>query len=198
MSVEQVHPGPDLGGRHHRSAATTTAVRRAGTVLTAAVLLAAAAVLAVAVLVPRLAGATPYTVLTDSMRPAYPPGTMIVVRPVAADDVALGTVITFQLVSGKPTVVTHRVVTIARRPDGELRFLTKGDANDDPDQQWVRPERVRGALWYAVPRLGYLSELLTGEQRQRGVVVVAVVLLGYAALMAAGGGRDRRRARESA
>ena len=197
MSVEQVHPGPDLGGRH-RSARTTTVVRRAGTVLTAAVLLAAAAVLAVAVLVPRLAGATPYTVLTDSMRPAYPPGTMIVVRPVAADDVALGTVITFQLVSGKPTVVTHRVVTIARRPDGELRFLTKGDANDDPDQQWVRPEQVRGALWYAVPRLGYLSELLTGEQRQRGVVVVAVVLLGYAALMAAGGARDRRRARESA
>ena len=74
MSVEQVHPGPDLGGRH-RSARTTTVARRAGTVLTAAVLVAAAAVLAVAVLVPRLAGATPYTVLTDSMRPAYPPGT---------------------------------------------------------------------------------------------------------------------------
>lgn len=196
MSVEQVH-APDPGARHRR-AVTTGIVRRAGTALTAVVLLAAAAILAVAVLVPRLAGATPYTVLTGSMQPAYPPGTMIVARPVTADDVALGTVITFQLTSGDPTVVTHRVVTIARKPDGDLRFQTKGDANDAPDPQWVRPEQVRGALWYAVPRLGYLSDLLTGEQRQRGVVVVAVVLLGYAALMAAGGARDRRRARESA
>ncbi|MDT7581427.1 MAG: signal peptidase [Pseudonocardiales bacterium] len=195
MSVEQIDPWQ---GARHRRPRTTTAARGAGTVLTAAVLLAAAFVLAVAVLLPRIGGATPYTVLTDSMRPAYPPGTMLVVRPVAADDIALGTVITFQVASGQPTVATHRVVTIARRPDGELRFLTKGDANAVPDQQWVRPEQVRGALWYAVPRLGYVSELLTGEQRQRGVVVVAVVLLGYAALMAAGGARDRRRARESA
>jgi signal peptidase len=89
------------------------------------------------------------------------------------------------------------VVSIARRPDGEVRFLTKGDANNAPDQQWVRPEQVRGALWYAVPRLGYLGELLTGEQRQRGVAVVAAVLLGYAALMAAGTARDRQRARKA-
>jgi signal peptidase len=172
-------------------------LRYARTVLTTAVLLAAAAVLAVAVLVPRIAGATPYTVLTGSMQPAYPPGTMVVARPVAADDIAPGTVITFQIAPGQPAVATRRVVTIARGPDGELRFLTKGDANDDPDQQWVRPEQVRGALWYAVPRLGYLSELLTGEQRQRGVVAVAAVLLGYAALMAAGAARDRPRAKRS-
>jgi signal peptidase I len=173
-------------------------VRYARTALTTAVLVAAAAVLAVAVLVPRLAGATPYTVLTGSMQPAYPPGTMVVVRPVAADDIGVGTVITFQLASGQPAVATHRVLTIARRPDGEVRFQTKGDANDAPDAQWVRPEQVRGALWYAVPRLGYLSELLTGEQRQRGVVAVAVVLLGYAAVMVAGGARDRRRSRNPA
>jgi hypothetical protein len=59
-------------------------------------------------------------------------------------------------------------------------------------------EQVRGALWYAVPRLGYLTELLTGEQRRRGVAVVAAVLLGYAALMAAGAARDRQRARKAA
>ena len=196
MSVEHLRTGrgPEPGTRTR----TAAAVRWAGTVLTTSVLLAATFVLAAAVLVPRLGGAVPYTVLTGSMQPAYPPGTMIVARPVAADDVALGTVITFQLASGRPEVVTHRVVGIARKPDGDLRFQTKGDANDAVDAQWVRPEQVRGALWYAVPRLGYVSELLTGEQRQRGVVVVAVVLLGYAALMVAGGARDRRRARTTA
>ena len=147
MSVEHLEAGSQPGARTR----TTGVVRVAGVALTTAVLLAAASVLAVAVLVPRLGGAAPYTVLTGSMQPAYSPGSMIVVRPVAADDVALGTVITFQLASGRPEVVTHRVVTIARKPDGELRFQTKGDANDAPDPQWVRPEQVRGALWYAVP-----------------------------------------------
>jgi signal peptidase len=188
------HPRVEPGSRSR----TGAALRWAGTVLTTSVLLAATFVLAVAVLVPRLAGAVPYTVLTGSMQPAYPPGTMIVARPVAADDVALNTVITFQLASGRPEVVTHRVVAIARRPDGELRFQTRGDANDAVDPQWVRPEQVRGALWYAVPRLGYLSELLTGQQRQQGVVAVAAVLLGYAGLMAAGAARDRLRARRAA
>ena len=50
------------------------------------VILGAVAVLLVAVVVPRVAGATPYTVLTGSMAPAYPPGTLVVVRPVDPGD----------------------------------------------------------------------------------------------------------------
>ena len=146
------------------------------------VLLAAVSVVAAAVLVPRIGGATPYAVLSGSMSPTYPPGTMVVARPRAADAIGVGTVITFQLASGQPEVATHRVVAVARHPDGRVRFQTRGDANNGPDPQWVRPEQVRGALWYAVPYLGRLSWLLTGEQRQWGVQVVAFLLLGYAAV----------------
>jgi signal peptidase len=181
--------------RHRAAPAPSRAratARFARAVLVAGVLLAAGFVLAAAVLVPRAAGATPYSVLTGSMRPAYPPGTLIVVRPVAADDVRLGAVITFQLASGRPAVATHRVVAIARHPDGRLRFRTQGDANDAPDPLWVRPEQVRGVLWYAVPGLGRVSDLLTGEQRQRGVQGVAVLLLGYAAVALAVDARRRR------
>ena len=159
-------------------------------------LLSAAAVLALAVLVPRIAGATPYTVLTGSMSPTYRPGTMIVVRPVEADQLSIGTAITFQLVSGDPTVATHRVVTIARNAaDGQLRVQTKGDANNAADPDWVRPEQIRGAVWYSVPYLGYLGSLLTGEQRQLGVVVIAIGLLLYATTMFVGAARARRRRR---
>jgi signal peptidase len=166
--------------------------RFARTVLAASVLLVAAFVLGAAVLLPRIAGATPYTVLTGSMSPAYPPGTMIVTRPRIADEIGLGSVITFQLESGKPEVATHRVVAVARHPDGRMRFQTKGDANDTPDPQWVRPEQVRGVLWYPVPYLGRLNGLMTGEQREGGVQVVAVLLLGYAGAMFLGAVRRRR------
>ena len=158
-------------------------------------LLSALSELAVAVVVPRLGGATPYTVLTGSMRPHYPPGTLVVVRPVPEDRVAVGDVVTYQLESGKPTVVTHRVVAIGTRLDGERVLTTQGDANDVPDPQPVLPVQVRGELWYAVPYLGYLNDVLDGRQRQTAVMAVSALLVGYAAFMFAGALRDRTRRR---
>jgi len=79
------------------------------------VLLGATALVTLAVLVPRVAGATPYTVLTGSMSPAYPPGTLVVVRPVDLADVRVGDVVTYQLRSGEPAVATHRVVGVGQQ-----------------------------------------------------------------------------------
>ena len=35
-------------------------------------------ILAATVVIPRVSGSTPYTILTSSMRPTYPPGTLVV------------------------------------------------------------------------------------------------------------------------
>lgn len=164
-----------------------------GQLLAWMVILAVAATLAVAVGIPRAAGATPYTVLTGSMRPELPPGTLVVVRPAQADDIAIGDVITYQLESAKPAVVTHRVVAVAPAEDGSTLFQTQGDANDAPDERWVAPVQIRGEEWYSVPHLGHLNTMLTGEERQMVVYAVAVLLLGYAGAMLAGSVRDRRR-----
>jgi signal peptidase I len=89
-------------------------------------------------------------------------------------------------------------MTRQRSPSGALLLERHrerprlGDANDSPDPQWVRPEQVRGVLWYAVPGLGHVSGLLTGDQRERGVQVVAVLLLGYAGVMFVSAYRRRR------
>ncbi len=163
-------------------------------VTTWTVLLAALSALALVVVVPRLAGATPYTVLTGSMEPGLPPGTLIVVKPAPADDIGVGTVITYQLKSEQPTVVTHRVTSQAVDDEGVPVFQTKGDANEVPDRAWVRPVQIRGEKWYAVPYLGYVSNLLTGRERQMGIYVVAALLFGYAIVLVGSGLRDRRRA----
>jgi signal peptidase len=104
-----------------------------GQVVAWCVILGAVAVLAAAVVVPRLGGATPYTVLTGSMEPRFPPGTLVVVRPVPIEEVGIGDVITYQLHSGDPTVVTHRVVGVSTTLGGEQSLITQGDANDIPD-----------------------------------------------------------------
>lgn len=156
-------------------------------------IIAFVAVLAVAVVVPRLAGATPYTVLTGSMQPTYPPGTLVVMKPVPVEEIGTGDVVTYQRQSGKSTVVTHRVVAVGTRTDGEQFFTTQGDANNTADAEPVRPVQVKGRLWYAVPYLGYVNSALTGRQRQTAVLGVSTLLVGYAAFMFVGALRDRRR-----
>lgn len=172
-------------------------VRFASQVFLWLVILAAVAAVALAVAIPRIAGGTPYTVLTGSMEPDLPPGTLVVVRPVDAEDIALGDVITFQLESGKPTVATHRVVAVGTRLDGEQVFTTQGDANGIPDRNPVRAVQVQGRLWYSVPYLGHLNSVLTGRQRQSAVLVVAALLVGYAAFMFVAALRERMRRRRT-
>jgi signal peptidase len=153
--------------------------------------------IAAAVVVPRLAGATPFTVLTASMRPHYPPGTLVVVRPVDADLLRVGDVVTYQLRSGEADVVTHRIVAAGQslQHPGERVFTTKGDANRIADAKPVRPEQIRGRLWYSVPYLGRVSNLLTAGAREIVAVTAAIGLFGYAGFMFGSAVRDRRSAR---
>lgn len=182
--------------RRHRSTDTVLAgIRRAGEWMLVATAVAAALL---AVVLPRLGGATPYAVLTGSMRPAMPPGTLVVVRPVDPSDITTGQVITFMPKENDPSVVTHRVVGLGFDGTGTT-FTTKGDANDAPDPTPVRAVQVVGERWYFVPYLGYLTDLFTGQQRTVGILVVTGGLLLYALLMYAGAVRDRlRRPREAA
>lgn len=151
-----------------------------------------------AIIVPRAVGATPLAVLSSSMEPKYPIGTLVVIRPVPAADIQVGDVITYQIESGKPAVATHRVIEKGFRHDGEVQFVTRGDANNVADAEPVREVQVRGRLWYAVPYLGYVSTWLTGDTRGLIVSLAAVLLLGYGAWMVVSGVRDKRRGKASA
>lgn len=162
------------------------------------VIIGISAVLIVAVLIPRLAGATPYSVMTGSMRPGMPPGTLVVVKPKPINEIQIGDVVTYQLRSGEPTVVTHRVVALGIRADGAPLLQTQGDANNVPDAVPVREIQIKGAEWYSVPYLGYVNRALTGSQRQVAVYVTAGALLLYAGWMFTSTMVDRRRkAREN-
>lgn len=164
-----------------------------GQILAWVVILGVAAMITVAVLIPRVGGATPYTILTSSMEPLNPPGTLMVMKPTAMDNIRVGDVITYQLKSGEPTVVTHRVVQVEQTLNGQTRFITKGDNNMINDAEPVMPVQVRGKLWYRVPFLGRVNTMLSGNQRQTATVIVAGSLFLYAGYMFAGSLRDRTR-----
>jgi signal peptidase len=157
-----------------------------------------ALVLLIAVMVialPMLTKSTPYTVLTSSMTPSYPAGTLVVVKPTDVQQIRIGDVVTYQLESDKPAVVTHRVIQIVEptTPSGTESFITKGDANSLPDAAPVKPVQVRGVVWYAVPYIGWVNNAINGDARSVIVPIVAGGLFLYAGYMGTLTIVDRRR-----
>lgn len=171
-------------------------IRLAGHVLAWVVLGVAVAVLAAVVLVPRVMGWVPLTVLSGSMEPTITTGSQVVVEPVRgpAEVAALevGDVITVMPRPEDPTLVTHRVVTKRWGADGSVVLTTQGDANATEDPWRLTSTQVRGRVLYHVPYVGYLAQTLDADQRDRAALLVAVALLCYAGWQLTHAVRDRR------
>lgn len=133
-----------------------------------------------AIVVPAATGSTPMTVLTASMEPAYPPGTLVIVKPTDPAEIRIGDVVTYQIASGKPEVVTHRVVSVISTSEGERRFITQGDNNAAPDAVAVQTVQVRGTVWYAIPWIGYVNSLVPPDARAWALPAFAIALFVYA------------------
>lgn len=179
--------------------------RRGRTVLTLVgkglawlVILASLLALCGGVVAPRVGGATAYTVLSGSMEPDLPQGTLVVIKPASMSDIGIGDVITYQIESGAPEVTTHRVVAVGEHPEFGRILQTKGDANRTPDRDWVREEQVKGKLWYSVRHLGFVNTAISGGQRQWVTYLFVAGLAGYAAFMFVSALRERRRSRPAA
>ena len=80
--------------------------------------------------VPKLFGAQIFSVLTGSMEPVYPVGSVIYVQEVLPEEVAVGDAITYLLGEGAGYVMTHRVIGVL---DAEQALVMQGDANDVGD-----------------------------------------------------------------
>lgn len=133
----------------------------------------------VAIAVPRFTGAVPLTVLTASMEPSLPPGTMLVVKPLAQDQmgqIRIGDVISYEPNPQDPTLITHRVTGITSIADGSLVFTTKGDANSQADAP-VHDYQVRAKLWYSLPYLGWVSDSINGRDNRAWIIPTAAGLL---------------------
>lgn len=116
----------------------------------------ACVLLAVALAAPRVLGLTPFVVLSGSMEPTYPVGSLVYVRSVDASELRVGDPVTFTL-EGREAVATHRVIEV----DAESASLrTQGDANDEPDGSPVQFASVHN----------WQPGLLCPAGRLRGVV----------------------------
>ncbi len=115
--------------------------------------------LLLAVLVaPSLLGVSLDHVLSGSMEPAIQTGALIAMEKLDPGDVQVGDVIGFK-VEGMDTPVCHRVVEIVDTEEG-FGFVTKGDANEEPDAEAVKPENLKGRVVFDLPYIGYITSFI--------------------------------------
>lgn len=141
---------------------------------------------AVLLLVPKTVDALPLTILTGSMNPSMPPGTLAVVQPTDPARLKVGDVVTFQWESGNPALVTHRITEIGHSSNGGTTLTTKGDNNPQVDPQ-VQAEQVMGKVIYAVPYFGWVTNNINSDTGREYTKWAAYGCLGYGALTFLGG-----------
>jgi signal peptidase I len=155
-----------------------TILRRAVTATTI-VLMATAAITPIAWTVAvRLDAIRSARVLTGSMTPAIPAGSLVVGTPAEAQDLRVGQVIIFRPPSpfGEPGMlpVVHRIHDLAKS-DGVVQVHTKGDANELPDPWTLDADRTTiFQVRAAVPGAGRAVEL---AGRSSGQVALALPVL---------------------
>lgn len=164
------------------------------------ILLITLAIAGATIVVPRFAGAVPLTVLSNSMAPGMPVGSLVIVKPTM--DLAPGTdvntlgaeqirpingvahlvpgdVIAYQPHASDSTVIVHRITRVSVRADGTREFITQGDNNATPDAP-VQDYMVRGEAWYHLPYLGYVNNFLNSDSGRHTVAIIVIAATGYA------------------
>ena len=110
----------------------------------------------------------PLVVLSGSMVPTFPVGSIIYTMPVTEDKLEVGDIITFKLSDG--TFVSHRINNIENG-----LYETKGDANDSVDPNKVKfsdilVKDMNICISYLVIYVNYINTHMF-------LVVIAVIIL---------------------
>jgi len=137
--------------------------------------------------IPRYMGYEIYNVVSGSMEPEIPVGSVIYVAVTDPEDIQESDVIAFR---SNGSVVTHRVVQ-NRLVEGE--FVTKGDANAAEDMNTVPYINLIGRVEYHFPVIGQLMVLYTSNIGKAYVICFAAC----GAMLNMLAGRLRARNREA-
>ncbi len=121
---------------------------------------------------PTVFGYSYAVVISGSMEPEIAVNDMVFAKK--SDSYEVGDVITYFTGS---SLVTHRIIEIT--DDG---YITKGDANNTPDQHPIPEEAVVGRIVYTLPKVGAFLQFLQSTFGMMVLVLVALLMIEYPVL----------------
>lgn len=122
-----------------------------------------------------LFGFKAYIITTDSMQPSINKEDVVVVKKEEEDKINVGDVITFNQ-NGK--VITHRITNIEEQ-EGKKIYTTKGDNNNLEDKEKIDYSVIEGKNILAIPKLGYVINILENQIVFLFIVLIILILIFY-------------------
>ena len=128
--------------------------------------------------VPSFGSRFPMIVLTDSMYPEIESGDLIICKQIEPEEVKTGDIICFYDPSGNGTsTVTHRVMEVTKDENGELAWVTKGDANNVEDRAIVPSSKLVGVYSTRIKGAGNIAMFMQTTQGLTICVICPIILL---------------------
>jgi len=121
--------------------------------------------------VPSVFGYKPFVVLSGSMEKTINKGDLIFVKKVDTDNLKVGDIIAFR--NADNTVTTHRISEIVKSSK-KTCFRTKGDNNNDVDQEVTCNNLVEGKY---VSKIAKLGSLVIFVQEPMGFAIMMLTIL---------------------
>jgi len=97
-------------------------------------------------------GVQPTVIYSGSMQPAIGVGDVVLISKVPVDTIQKGDIIQYR--SDNISIV-HRVYDIYNQDNTQL-FITKGDANNNPDSDPILPQQITGKVVFTLPKIGWI------------------------------------------
>ena len=102
-----------------------------------------------------------FAVATGSMIPVYNVGDVLIAKETEASNLKVGDDIVYEGKKGsfKDKVVTHRIISIEEKEDGNYKIITKGVANQEQDPE-INQTQVYGKIVYKIKTLSFFNKML--------------------------------------
>lgn len=115
-------------------------------------------------------------VISGSMAPEIPTGSIVIVANVNRNKIQKNDIINFNSPTGNGINVTHRVVEIITQANS-VSYKTKGDANDSTDIDIINSEKVLGKVVLIIPFLGKLYKIIKEPLGFIGIIIVPALFI---------------------
>lgn len=122
-----------------------------------------------------IGGVKIFTVISWSMVPVYDIGDVLIVKEVTPEDIEIDDDIVYKGEKGtlKNKTITHRVVSIDKKEDGNYKIITKGVANRAQDPE-INQTQVYGKVIAHISIISFILKIITNGYF---LILIPVIIL---------------------
>ena len=99
-------------------------------------------------------GVQPTIIYSGSMRPELEVGDIVIIQEIPVEEIQKGDIIQYSD-PDLPIPIVHRVHEITMGENNKF-YITKGDANSDPDSDPIVSDQIMGKTVFTLPKVGWI------------------------------------------